>query len=187
MHRMKVTRRISSLGHIPNLLNGCNPFDYRGFWPKVNKQIRATMRKHSRVFTDKTLDTSAIFLERPSFYSTHLRFMRALLNTCRWQRKQHAKVLFIKTVLMTQWVCRRATPFELCLGQGFNLVYLCRESHLCSAVCVFSVWLHYFWRLSIDQPHHIFDCTPLTTSRDRNTKTKLVFKTTTVCSSPQVD
>lgn len=56
----KVTRMKCSLGSMPNspqlrqLSAARNPFDYSGLWRKVNKQIRATTRKHSLVFTVKT-------------------------------------------------------------------------------------------------------------------------------------
>lgn len=78
--KCKVTGMKCPLGRMPNSRrweNGRNPFDYRGLWRKVDKQIRATTRKHSLVFTVKTLDTSGIFLERPSLFTSRLRFRRA--------------------------------------------------------------------------------------------------------------
>lgn len=66
-----------------------------------------------------------------------------------------------------------------------------RESHFCSAVCALGLQSSYFLgQLSIDQSQHIFNCTSLSASSDRKTKTRgrtePIFKTTTVFSSPQV-
>lgn len=78
VHRMKINRVSSGTdAKFPRWDNGRNPFDYRGQRWKVNKQIRATTRKHSLVFTVQTLDTSGIFLLRPSLFTSRLRFRRA--------------------------------------------------------------------------------------------------------------
>lgn len=96
--RTKVTWMKCPLGRIPDSFHrddGGDPFDWR-------RTIGATTRKHSLVFTVKTLHSSVIFLQRPSLFTSRLRSRRGGFNTRRWQRRRRATGVFIKPVWMIQ-------------------------------------------------------------------------------------
>lgn len=75
----------------------------------------------------------------------------------------------------------------------FGLLMSVLEKATYALLCVCWIWPQssYFWLLSIDQSQHIFNCVSLSAFSDRDTKTsgktKPIFKTTAVFSSPQVD